>query len=155
DFLRQFPSIRDPRLGLDPPGDPATFRRCILDWSERERHGEVLALHRDLLRLRREDPVFRAQDGTRLDGALLSPHAFLVRFFGEAGDDRLLLVNLGPDLELGPVPEPLFAPPAGTRWALRWSSEWPQYGGGGMADPPRDGVWVLPAACAAVLGAER
>ena len=34
-----------------------------------------------------------------LDGAVLGPEAFVLRYFGEGGDDRLLLVNLGRDLE--------------------------------------------------------
>jgi maltooligosyltrehalose trehalohydrolase len=44
-------------------------------------------------------------------------------------------VNLGRTLHLDPAPEPLLAPPAGTRWVVRWSSEDPRYGGIG-APPP-------------------
>src|SRR5262249_59534268 len=47
------------------------------------------------------------------------------------GDDRLLIVNLGPEVELDVAPEPLLAPPAGLCWRLLWSSEDPRYGGGG------------------------
>ena len=67
-------------------------------------------MFRDLLRLRREDPVFRQQKPGALDGAVLSPDAFLLRFFGEE-DDRLLVVNFGLDLHLDPASEPLLAPP--------------------------------------------
>ena len=52
---------------------------------------------------------------TRVDGAVLGPEAFVLRFFGENGSDRLLLVNLGRDLDLDSAPEPLLAPPAGMR----------------------------------------
>jgi len=136
------------------PGDPATFEACRLDWSERARSGPWLALHRDLLRLRREDPVFAAQRADLLDGAVLGPRALVLRFFGSGGDDRLLLLNLGADLELEPVPEPLLAPPAGRAWRALWCSEDPAYGGFGWR-PPEDaaGRWRLSGGCAAVLSA--
>ena len=93
------------------------------------------ALHRDLLQLRREDPVFRAQKPRGVDGAVLAPEAFVLRFFGDGGDDRLLLVNLGRDLHLDPAPEPLLAPPENAVWDVLWSSEDPRYGGDGTAPP--------------------
>ena len=49
----------DPRRGAR-PGAAETFAACKLDWSERERHARTVALHRDLLALRREDPAFAA-----------------------------------------------------------------------------------------------
>ncbi len=67
------------------PGDPATFERCKLDHSERETHREIYDLHRDLLKLRREEPVFRAQKRHGVDGAVLSSEAFLLRYFRGAG----------------------------------------------------------------------
>jgi maltooligosyltrehalose trehalohydrolase len=102
--------------------------------SERERHPDWYALHRDLLHLRRDDPVLRRLGHHRPDGAVIPPSAFLLRYAGEADGDRLLIVNLGCDLDLTPVPEPLLAPPAGCRWAIQWSSESPRYGGSGT--PP-------------------
>ena len=50
------------------------------------------------------DPVFRAQRQGGMDGAVLGPEAFLLRFFDASGDDRLLVVNLGRDLHLDPGP---------------------------------------------------
>jgi maltooligosyltrehalose trehalohydrolase len=73
----------------------------------------------------------------------------VLRFFGEDGADRLVLVNLGGDLELTVAPEPLLAPPAGRRWDLLWSSENPAYGGGG--GPVLETTWVLPGHAAIVL----
>ena len=70
-------------------------------------------MHRDLLRLRKDDPLLgKAQRGT-FDGAVLGAAAFVLRFFGRAQDDRLLIVNLGAHLHLDPAPEPLLAPPLG------------------------------------------
>ncbi len=154
EFLAQFPSLAlaATQAGVADPESPETFARCKLDWSERETHGEALALHRDLLRLRREDPVFRAQGAGWLDGTVLGREAFALRFFGETAGDRLLIVNLGKDLDLEPVPEPLLAPLTGSRWEVLWSSEDPKYGGSG-APPPEDdeGRWRLPGQAAVVL----
>ncbi len=103
-----------------------------LDLSERDKHAAVYRLHPDLLRLRREDAVFRTQDGQRIQGAILADEAFLLRFFGENGDDRLMLVNLGRDQVLTPVAEPLLSPPDEDKdWRILWSSENPMYGGSG------------------------
>jgi maltooligosyltrehalose trehalohydrolase len=157
EFLTQFPSLASPETQalLPDPADPATFERCKLDFSERERHAPAYALHRDLLALRRADPVFSAQRPGGFDGAVLGPEAFALRFFGEAGDDRLLLVNLGPDLDRRSVPEPLVAPPAGTRWAVRWSSEDPRYGGCGSLPVDTAERWRLPGHAAFVLDPAR
>jgi len=48
------------------PQDPETFRRSRLDWDElaRSPHAEVLAWHRQLLRLRREVPALAGNDFT-------------------------------------------------------------------------------------------
>ena len=153
EFLKQFASIATAEVAgaLADPGDRATFERCKLDFTERERHAEAYALHCDLLRLRREDAVFAAQGAHGVDGAVLGDDAFVVRFFGERDDDRLMLVNLGVDLVLDILPEPLLAPPADTRWTLLWSSEHPRYGGGGAVAPPSTGVWTLPGHAALVL----
>jgi maltooligosyltrehalose trehalohydrolase len=137
EFLALFRSLATPQMQerFARPDDPATFARSKLDPAERAGvkppHSEALALHRDLLRLRREQAVFRVQRPGRVDGAVLGAEAFVLRFFGEHGDDRLLVVNLGPDLYFEPVAEPLLAPPAGTIWHLLWSSEDPAYGGAG------------------------
>jgi maltooligosyltrehalose trehalohydrolase len=153
EFLQQFPNIGSAQgtALLADPGDPATFERCKLDHGERETNADLVLLHRDLLRLRREDVVFAAQDASRLHGAVLGPEAFLLRYLGEAGDDRLLVVNLGTTLPLIPAPEPLLAPPEGKRWRLRWNSEDPRYGGDGMAEPESETTWRLAPHALAVL----
>lgn len=138
EFLRQFPSLAG--SAVDPwmasPADEDTFRKCKLDFAERQAHADAYALHRDLLALRREDPVLAAAGSGRVDGAVLASEAFVLRYFGDDAGDRLLVVNLGCDLELRPVPEPLLAPPEGARWTLVWGSESPEYGGEGI--PPVD-----------------
>ena len=129
--VSQFPSLALPELQarITRPHDARTFEECRLDWSEREANAPHVALHRDLVRLRRAEPCFSAADDATLDGAVLADDAFVLRWFGRDGDDRLLVVNLGRTLHVDPAPEPLLAPPPGTRWRLRWTSEAPEYGG--------------------------
>ena len=153
EFLAQFRSIatRETRTKLPDPAAPETFDRCKLDHAERDSHQEVYGLHRDLLRLRREDAVFSAQEPRALDGAVLAPEAFVLRYFGRGGDDRLLVVNFGPDLNLNPAPEPLLAPPAGRVWRVVWSSEDYAYGGTGTPPVETKNNWCLPGETAVAL----
>ncbi|HEY5868521.1 MAG TPA: DUF3459 domain-containing protein, partial [Candidatus Tectomicrobia bacterium] len=153
EFLSQFQGIATPEMQayLPDPADPETFERSKLDFSEREQHAEMYQLHRDLLQLRREDAVFRAQRRGGVDGAVLGPEAFVLRFFGEHGQDRLLLVNLGLALALSPVPEPLLAPLEGMQWETCWSSEDPRYGGGGTPPLETEEHWQIPGQAAVVL----
>ncbi|HEY2738955.1 MAG TPA: DUF3459 domain-containing protein, partial [Thermoanaerobaculia bacterium] len=156
EFLAQFPSLASPELaeGFADPAAPETFRRCTLDLAERATHAAAYALHEDLLRLRREDPVFSTQGRDGIDGAVLGAEAFVLRFFApeEEREDRLLLINLGHDLHLMPAPEPLLAPPDEMRWEVLWSSESPRYGGSG-APPPDDEEkgWLISGRAATVL----
>jgi maltooligosyltrehalose trehalohydrolase len=153
EFLGQFWSIaEDDPSALADPGDPQTFERSRLDWSERERNETHLALHRDLIALRRGDLVLSA--ATReLDGAVIGPQAFVIRFFATNGNDRLLIVNLGGDLLLEIVPEPLLAPPDPRKgWTRLWHSEDLGYGGRGAPIPETDvGSWRIPAESATLL----
>ena len=156
EFLSQFPSLDtvEARRYQPAPADAATFERCKLDLSEREKHAEVYALHKDLLRLRHEDAVFRRQRRRGVDGAVLAPEAFVLRFFDDedgADGDRLLLINLGPDLRLDPAPEPLLAPPAGALWETLWSSESVAYGGCGTAPLDTEENWRIPGHAAVAL----
>jgi maltooligosyltrehalose trehalohydrolase len=154
DFLAQFRSVatREMREQLRDPAAVETYERCKLDFSERESNRHVYDLHRDLLRLRREDAVFGAQRMRGVDGAVLGQEAFLLRFFGEAaGDDRLLLVNFGRDLNIDPAPEPLLAPPEGASWSIQWASERPRYGGGGVPPVETDDNWRVPGQAAVAL----
>ncbi|HEV7732764.1 MAG TPA: malto-oligosyltrehalose trehalohydrolase [Candidatus Binatia bacterium] len=152
EFLRQFPSLAgdESQRRLDDPADPATFFRCRIDHRERETHAPVLALHRDLLRLRREEPAFRQQCADRMFGAVPAP-AVLVLRFREDGGDRLVIANLGHDLHLSPAPEPLLAPPDGTLWETQWSSEDPCYGGAGITRLEHHDGWHLPGRTTTVL----
>jgi maltooligosyltrehalose trehalohydrolase len=137
------------------PSDPSSFERSKLVHTERIADGPLYRLHRDLLRLRREDLVFSAQSRERLDGAVLGSHAFAIRYFGEASYDRLVIINLGADLHFVPAPEPLLAPQLGGHWSLQWSSDHPQYGGPGIVNPLTDEGWHIPAESVTVFCIEQ
>jgi maltooligosyltrehalose trehalohydrolase len=136
EMLSQTPSIRDPavRRALPDPAAMETFLRSKLDPRERETHTAALNLTRALLRLRKSDPVFSAQRADRLHGAVLGEEAFALRYIGKAGDDRLLLVNLGRDLDVKHAAEPLLAPPFKKSWKPILSSEDMTFGG--LGTPP-------------------
>jgi len=151
EFLDQWQSLHTRQLQFDDPCARATFEKCKLDFSERKRHAPMFALHRDLLLLRKSEAVFSRQT-RQFDGALLAPEAFVLRFFtDDFQQDRLLIINLGPQLFLTPSPEPLLAPPYETAWQILWSTEDPKYGGNGT--PPLDSNpnWIIPAHTATVL----
>ncbi len=152
-FLSRFRSLAQPetQARIPRPDDPATFERSKLNLAEREQHIEAYRLHYDLLKLRREDPVFRSQRVGGLDGAVVGPHTFILRFFGKKGGDRLIFVNLGSDLHLDPAPEPLLAPPEEAVWQLLWSSEDPKYGGSGTPPLETADNWRIPGQATVVL----
>jgi maltooligosyltrehalose trehalohydrolase len=153
EFLRQFRSLalQEMQDRLADPTDPQTFNRCKLDMSECRRHTQAYALHRDLLNLRRKDPVFHSQRQNGVDGAVLGQAAFVLRFFGDRGDDRLLVINFGRDLHLDPAPEPLLAPPTESVWEVLWCSEDPDYGGDGTPSLDTEENWKIPGEAAVAL----
>jgi maltooligosyltrehalose trehalohydrolase len=155
EFVAQFPNLATPAMQerIPDPADANTFEHCKLNFSERQQHAAAYALHRDLLRLRREDTVFRAPRPGGVDGAVLTTHALVLRFFGQDGDDRLLLINLGTDVLLAPTPEPLVAPDEGKEWKVLWNSEDPRYGGDAAVAAERQDGWRLPGESAAVMKA--
>ena len=155
DFLSQFRSLQSEksRAALADPGNPATFEACKLNFSERHLHEPMYTLHRDLLRLRREDPVFSAQTKGRVDGAVLAPGAFVLRFFSPSHGDRVLLINLSSDLYFNPCPEPLLAPPWKKRWQSLFNTDDQKYGGLGAYSPETPDGWRIPGRAGVVMSA--
>ena len=157
DFLKQFRSIRgaDAQERIPYYADDRTFQSCKIDHGERTLHADCTALHRDLMTMRRKDPVFKAQRNDWMHGAVIGPEAFVIRYLGGEEGDRVLLVNLGRDLVLNTVPEPLLAPPERSRWELLWSSESAVYGGSGTPDIEAEGSWTIPGHAAVVLASNK
>ena len=157
EFMSQFESLGSPEMRecLAPPHDPATFERSRLNWDERETHAESRRLHADLIALRRAERAFNQQVRGAVDGAVLAMETFALRYAApEPADERLLLVNLGPDVIASSFAEPLLAPPQGHRWQLSWSSESPAYGGCGTPNVLQSG-WRIPGQAALVFKPER
>lgn len=154
EFLRQFRAYDNEaaQACVADPADEATFLSAKLDWEEVQTHDCAVQLHRDLLKMRRDDPVIAAQDSSRIDGATLSERAFVLRWFDDEHGDRLLVVNLAQEIVLDPAPEPLLAPALNRTWQMRWSSEEPRYGGLGAASPcDAEGRWRIGPNCACLL----
>ncbi|OLE73791.1 MAG: malto-oligosyltrehalose trehalohydrolase [Acidobacteria bacterium 13_1_20CM_2_57_8] len=153
EFIGQFGSVAYSRteFAMGEPHQRATYEKCKLKHSERKTNSHIVALHQDLLKLRRDDPVFSAQRSDWIHGAVLGPEAFALRFLAGEHGDRLVLVNFGRDLRFSPAPEPLLAPPRKGRWEMMWSSEDPKYGG--CVRPPLDntGIWDIPGHCLVVM----
>jgi maltooligosyltrehalose trehalohydrolase len=122
EFLTQFPSIDTEKTA--PPEAMETFLASKLNWDERDE--DVVAFHRELLTMRRDEPL--------VDAAVLRDALFVLRF-----EIRLLIVNLGDDVDLDPVNEPLLA----GDWTPAWSS-----------GPPMTRLWEIPGH-AAILAAWR
>jgi maltooligosyltrehalose trehalohydrolase len=61
------------------------------------------------------------------------------------------LVNLGKDLPVTSLADPLLAPPVEYQWSVIWSSEDLAYGGAGTPPIESEHGVTLPAECAVVL----
>ena len=162
EFLTQFPSLVPAEVAdaVPVPNDPQTFHSSKLDHGERERHRPSWELHRDLIALRRRDAAFAGRAGRTIDGAVLAPQIFVLRFMpaaadGDRGSDRLLVVNLGAETLLDTLADPLVSPFPWRQWQTIWSSEAPQYGGGGTPELVQSDGWRLSAECALVLAPDK
>ncbi len=156
-FLSQFPSLHESirKNALSVPGDRQTFESCKLNFTERQTNAPQYQLTRDLLNLRQRDPAFRMETRLALDGAVLGPQALLLRYFLHDGCDRLLLVNWGHEIHWLTAPEPLLAPPRGTRWQVAFSTDDAPYGGPGSCPVEvKDHGWRFPGKAATFLHAE-
>lgn len=131
-FLAQFSRHATTDQQATPAGtSPAECQACNLEHDLSAEQQRAWNMHRDLLALRRRDFGDAVVPPA---GATLSDQVLALRHAGHvATNDRLLVVNLGPDLNLAGIAEPLLAAPEGCQWAVLWSSEARQYGGSGIA----------------------
>lgn len=154
EFLSQFLPLATPAMQpyLFRPENVHTFTQCKLNFHERKTNSDIYRLHKDLLRLRQTDSVISGYKFHHVDGAVISSSVFVIRFFSSVpNNDRLLIINLGRDLLLSPVAEPLLAPHENRDWKLFWSSEFPQYGGHGVCEMSTHDDWLMPGLSAALL----
>jgi maltooligosyltrehalose trehalohydrolase len=133
-FLSQFSrlSAAFEDATIDAVGRPA-FDACRLDHPGDPEREPTWRMYRDLLRLRRADGSL-GQGAARIEGSTLDDRTLLLRFFGRVShEERLVIVNLGPDHDLACAPDPLVAPPEPFEWSVLWCSEDRAYGGVGIA----------------------
>ena len=152
-FLSQFPNLATPAMQeiLPKPSDPRTFEASKLDDGERTSDNALFRLHRDLLRLRRDDEVLRdvGSERVQVETSAQETRVVLIRYVSAAGH-RLLVINLADDY-LCPMNDPLLAPVADKRWQHVWSSEHPDYGGSGITEFPDEGPWLIAGGSATFL----
>jgi maltooligosyltrehalose trehalohydrolase len=86
---------------------------------------------------------------------VLSAAIFVLRYGLGSGNDRLLVVNLGVEVILPALSDPLLAPPFGCGWILEWSSEAVRYGGSGRVSFDPTTACGFPGESALLLRAER
>jgi maltooligosyltrehalose trehalohydrolase len=145
EFLTQFRglSTHEMRRLLPRPGDETIFRGCKLSDAERSADSAAVRLHRDLLRLRREDAVLGGlgTSEVRVESAAPTTAILLIRYISQQGH-RLLVVNCGND-HVSAMNDALFAPAPGAYWSVQWSSEHPDYGGGGAVPFVGPGRWLI------------
>lgn len=149
--LARFQSIEKNIDKIIDPSNPMTFTQCKLDFTERKKNKAHYKFYRDLISLRKKDSVFQNVQMIKMDGAILGPDIFVLRFFGkDKGDDRLIIVNFGIDQTLVPVSEPLLAAGDNLKWEILFSSSALEYGGEGTA--PLTVTWNIQGHTAIVLG---
>jgi maltooligosyltrehalose trehalohydrolase len=154
----KFSAFADPavRERIPDPQAPETFERSRLCWQERTwmPHAGVLALYRELLRLRHSHPALRRRDRDSFAVAALGEHALALRRVGEDGSALLLVVSFDGALsaDLTALDETRVA--EGARWNLLLSSEEARFGGeteGAVATLAPDGRLEISGAGAVLL----
>jgi maltooligosyltrehalose trehalohydrolase len=119
--------VRD--LIPDPQAE-STFLASKLRVEERERHAGIYALYRELLSLRRSDPVLQNRDRTATRAIPAGVHALVIdRWLGD--DHRVLITNFGAEATISLSELGGFDRIAGGQWSVLLSTSVPRFGGGG------------------------
>lgn len=149
--LAQFPHLaHEAQKTLSDPESPLTFVRSKLDYKDTEKNQAISVFFRDLIHLRKTDPVFSQMQKIKIDGAVLNNDAFLLRYFGGKNGDRVILINFGPDHILSPGPEPLLVAGREKNFEILLSTESLIYEGEGTS-PLNPSYWKIPGHSATVL----
>ncbi|HET6314790.1 MAG TPA: malto-oligosyltrehalose trehalohydrolase [Chloroflexia bacterium] len=125
------------------PQAASTFMASKLNWHEVEEgeHGQILALYRELLRLRGSLPAFKERSRANFRSSQVAANAIAMRYLSPTGtDDLLVVVNLRGDLELDFAGAEIMQPPEGQRWQVVLSTEDSRFGGSGSLEELGAGV---------------
>lgn len=128
--FKGFPAFANPRLreSIPDPQAEATFVRSKLDLGERNVNSGTYDLYRELLRLRRKDPVLGVQERSRAKAdAIGAQIVTMVRWVGN--EYRLLVANFGPSAGIMIADHPSLADLPGDEWRLLLATSERRFGG--------------------------
>lgn len=160
DFRDFWASVDPARFPVPDPQDEDTFVSSRLDLSEREQpgHTEVYQLYRELLSLRRNDPVLSKQDRARMQAQAIGSELLGVLRWDDEGRRRLLLVNFGGATRFALAEQAWLGEAAQLAWRPLLSTAEQRFAGPGAdlsALPLRPGAAVeLPPHCAVLCAAD-
>ncbi|MBV9774877.1 MAG: glycogen debranching protein GlgX [Gemmatimonadetes bacterium] len=153
-----FSAFADPEMRerIPDPQAPATFERSKLRWDERDRppHSGVLALYRELLKLRREEPALRERGRDSFRALALGETGVALRRQAAGGETLLLVASLSGPLRVDTAAHGETVAPADGGWELLLSTEEARFGGVGEGEVARlgeDGTLELAGPGAVVL----
>jgi maltooligosyltrehalose trehalohydrolase len=148
-----FRAFHDPvlRETIPDPQAETTFRASTLRLEERHTHSGIYRLYRDLLAMRKEDPVLAVNDRTATT-ALGRTSQVLVVHRWQGSTHRVLVANFGNEAMLDPF-EGLEIPGGGRGWAPLFTTDAKRYGGAGWS-PEEIAPLTIPARTAVILGGE-
>jgi maltooligosyltrehalose trehalohydrolase len=128
--FQRFAAFADPvrRAAIPDPQAESTFLRSKLPLAERTANADVYRLYRDLLRLRRKDPVLCGPDRMSMTAEAVATDVLVLHRWGSNGH-RLIVANFG---EAARVELPSVAETAPGEWRLALATSWRRYGGGGQ-----------------------
>jgi maltooligosyltrehalose trehalohydrolase len=144
--FREFGAFGDETLrdSIPDPQDRLTFERSKLRLHERELHGDMYSLYRDLIAMRKSEAELRGGDRSRSEAAALGAELLSVRRWSD-DHQLLLLANFGPEtstlLEDG--------------WTIELTTQDERYGGHGEPMMWASGTATIPARTALILRRER
>lgn len=144
--FREFGAFGDDQLrdSIPDPQSITTFERSKLRLDEREQHGDIYDLYRDLIALRKSTPALKGADRSRSEARALGAELISVRRWSES-EEMLLLANFGPETST----------PLEGDWDLLITTQEKRYGGNGQL-LERDGDSVtIPARSALILKRSR
>ncbi len=142
------------RARIPDPQAERTFTDSKLRWHERERapHRGILELHRELLRMRREEPALRNPARAGFAVAALGDRTLAIRRSADSAEALIAVIHFGEALELDLGAATVTQPAPATRWAPAVWTEDERFGGAGRGDVAgRDGATLVLSGPGAVI----
>lgn len=154
--LSQFSHLatKEARQLMPDPSHSLTFMQSKLKREDLKSGHKIYALFSDLIKLRKNDPVFKTMQINKIDGAVLGTDCFLIRYFNRDHGDRVLLINFGSDQVFTSCAEPLLSAGSDQNFEILLSTEFTKYGGGGTPSIETP-VWKILGHSALVLKSAR